>query len=101
MGLLNIALAILLLLVLVHSEQSSASRVLNDHKEGLVKEEKLGLGFQSLPRGPVPPSGSSGCTYIPGSGGPNCPLGEKHYAGDHATGYPRHMVRLGVAASRD
>ncbi|KAJ0937994.1 hypothetical protein HanRHA438_Chr03g0148051 [Helianthus annuus] len=29
--------------------------------------------FQSLPKGPVPPSGPSGCTYIPGSGGPHCP----------------------------
>ncbi|KAH6768524.1 transmembrane protein [Perilla frutescens var. frutescens] len=39
------------------------------------------LLFESLPRGPVPPSGGSSCTYIPGQGGPPCPLNEKHFAG--------------------
>ncbi|KAL1536097.1 hypothetical protein AAHA92_28799 [Salvia divinorum] len=39
------------------------------------------LLLESLPRGPVPPSGPSSCTYIPGQGGPPCPLNEKHFAG--------------------
>ncbi|GMN53490.1 hypothetical protein TIFTF001_022635 [Ficus carica] len=104
---LNIALAILLVLVLVFSKQNNASRVLYDHEEGHKKSEKnkgLGLGFQTLPRGPVPPSGPSGCTYIPGGGGPNCPLGEKNYAGhslfhDRNT-YPRLMLQVGVATNQ-
>lgn len=29
----------------------------------------------------VPPSGPSGCTYIPGSGGSGCPIMEMHFAG--------------------
>ncbi|CAA3016336.1 Hypothetical predicted protein [Olea europaea subsp. europaea] len=39
----------------------------------------------SLPRGGVPSSGGSKCTYIPGGGskGP-CPLNEKHFAGGAA-----------------
>ncbi|GFP94118.1 hypothetical protein PHJA_001556200 [Phtheirospermum japonicum] len=35
---------------------------------------------ESLPRGPVPPSSASSCTYIPGQGGAPCPLSEKHLA---------------------
>lgn len=48
------------------------------------------LLLESLPRGPVPPSSGSSCTYIPGQGGPPCPLNEKHFVGDHLH---RHVVR--------
>lgn len=45
------------------------------------------LVIQSLQRGPVPPSRSSPCTYIPGRGRGRCTLGEINYAGrsSHAT----------------
>lgn len=76
-GLLNIALAVMLLLALVCLEPNSASRVLYDHadqeeSETLVVKKKPGL--QSLQRGTVPSSEASGCTYIPGTGGSTCPL---------------------------
>ncbi|KAA8539046.1 hypothetical protein F0562_025738 [Nyssa sinensis] len=38
---------------------------------------KKGLAFQSLPKGPVPSSGSNPCTYTPGRGsGGRCTLAE-------------------------
>lgn len=106
MGLLiNTSLALLLLLSLLNLEPSRASRVLyNDHDQEGLRMVKKRLGFQSLPRGPVPPSGPSGCTYIPGSGGPNCPLGAKHHVGDslrHARAFPRLVVQVGVATNQN
>ncbi|KAK4718567.1 hypothetical protein R3W88_016905 [Solanum pinnatisectum] len=54
----------------------------------LLHEKDL-MNLQSLQRGPVPSSGPSGCTNIPGnsgSGSGNCPLiNEMHFAG--------HMLR--------
>lgn len=47
-----------------------------------LKEEVLIL--QSLQRGRVPPSGSSGCTYTPGRPG-TCTLGEMNFAGGYIT----------------
>ncbi|CAI9775944.1 unnamed protein product [Fraxinus pennsylvanica] len=42
----------------------------------------------SLPKGDVPTSGGSKCTYIPGGGSTgSCPLNEKHYAGGGATAH--------------
>ncbi|KAK9083340.1 hypothetical protein Scep_029811 [Stephania cephalantha] len=38
------------------------------------KHKRNSVVIESLPRGPVRPSGPSGCTYIPGRGGPKCPL---------------------------
>lgn len=44
----------------------------------------LGI-IESLRRGPVPPSQSSPCTYIPGGGGRGrCVLAEMNYAGGSA-----------------
>jgi hypothetical protein len=62
-------LAVLLLLFLVHVQLYKASRPLNEG-ELLNKEPWL----QSLPKGYVPPSTVSGCTNIPGSSGPGCPI---------------------------
>ncbi|KAG2728027.1 hypothetical protein I3843_01G181600 [Carya illinoinensis] len=98
MRLLNIALAVLLLLSLLHVQPYKASRVLYDEGELTHKELRL----QSLPRGPVPPSGHSGCTYIPGTGGSGCPVNEMHYAGNalhRPSAYPRLMVPFGVATN--
>ncbi|KAH7522159.1 uncharacterized protein LOC112492397 [Ziziphus jujuba] len=99
MGLLNIALAVMLVLSVVYFEPSRASRMLHDEEE--IAKKKLGL--QSLQRGDLPPSGASGCTYIPGTGGSSCPLNGKHHAGhvlSHATAYPRLTVQLGVATNQ-
>jgi hypothetical protein len=93
---LNIVLAMLLLLFLLHVQLYEASRPL--HAEEDVR-------LQSLQRGNVPPSGASGCTYIPGTGGPGCPVKEMHYAGDAlprpamASSFPRLVVLFGVAAA--
>lgn len=97
---LNIALAVLLLLSVLHVQLYKASRVLYDEGELMHKELRL----QSLPRGPVPPSGPSGCTYIPGTGGSGCPVEEMHYAGDalrRPRAYPRLIVPFGVATNHE
>ncbi|KVH91313.1 hypothetical protein Ccrd_006667 [Cynara cardunculus var. scolymus] len=61
------------LVIFVVSDPIKAGRVL--HEKDRLIDVKSGnmLVFQSLPRGPVPPAGPSGCTYIPGSHGPPCP----------------------------
>ncbi|KAJ1391836.1 hypothetical protein SESBI_36345 [Sesbania bispinosa] len=52
--------------------------------------EQKELRLQSLDKGPTPPSGSSGCTFIPGSGGTNCPpVKEMNVAGDTKHHYHR------------
>ncbi|KAL1561811.1 hypothetical protein AAHA92_04469 [Salvia divinorum] len=53
------------------------------------------LLLESLARGPVPPSGPSSCTNIPGQGGPPCPLNEKHFAGRLHRGGSAHAPPLG------
>lgn len=71
MRLVNIVLAVLLLLFLVHVQLYKASRPLNEEGKLLNKEPWL----QSLPKGYVPPSSVSGCINIHGSSGPRCPPG--------------------------
>ncbi|KDP40287.1 hypothetical protein JCGZ_02285 [Jatropha curcas] len=93
---LNITLAAFLLLSL-HVQLFQASRLLH---EDLNK----GLVLESLQRGPVPPSGPSGCTNGPNSGGPSCPntVSQMNFAGaalPRSTAYPRPMVEFGVAAN--
>lgn len=97
---LNIVLAMLLLLLfLLHVQLYEASRPL--HAEEDVRT------LQSLQRGNVPPSGASGCTYIPGTGGPGCPVKEMHYAGDAlprpamASAFPHLVVQFGVANTKE
>ncbi|KAL2530340.1 Uncharacterized protein Fot_22941 [Forsythia ovata] len=48
-------------------------RLLHD-QETILK--KRGIFLHVLQKGPVPPSGPSGCTNIPGSGGSGCPIKE-------------------------
>ncbi|KAJ7979919.1 putative Transmembrane protein [Quillaja saponaria] len=99
MSLLNLVLALVLLLTLtLHLQPTQASRELHDKGKLIDKE----LVMQSLPKGPVPPSGPSGCTYIPGSGGTSCPVKQMNVAGNvfsRARGYPRLTVPLGVATN--
>ncbi|KAK2400151.1 hypothetical protein P8452_07166 [Trifolium repens] len=66
MKILNIILVLFLLLTIMHVQPNLGGRILNI--------EKKELRLESLDKGPVPPSGPSGCTSIPGSGGPNCPM---------------------------
>ncbi|KAK7268729.1 hypothetical protein RIF29_21437 [Crotalaria pallida] len=93
----NVVLALLLILILVHVEPNLGGRVLNVKKQ---------LSLQSLDKGPVPPSGPSGCTYIPGSGGTHCPVEEMNIAGDATKqhrgeeAYPRLVVPFGVATNQ-
>ncbi|AES60360.1 hypothetical protein MtrunA17_Chr1g0168241 [Medicago truncatula] len=67
----NIVLVFLLLLTIIHVRPNLGVRVLN------MKELRL----QALDKGPVAPSGPSGCTFIPGSGGTHCPIEERNVAG--------------------
>lgn len=73
MKVLNIILVVLLLLTIMHVRPNLGGRVLNIQKKQ--------LRLQALDKGPVPPSGPSGCTFIPGSGGTNCPVKEMNFAG--------------------
>ncbi|OVA05286.1 hypothetical protein BVC80_441g26 [Macleaya cordata] len=61
---------VLLLLFLSTYPCEAAGRVLHE-KNRLVD---IRLGLESLQRGPISPSGPSGCTNIPGSGGTDCPI---------------------------
>ncbi|KAL2325074.1 hypothetical protein Fmac_024132 [Flemingia macrophylla] len=98
MKVLNSIFALILVLVVIHVQPNLAGRVLN------MKEQQLNL--MTLDKGPVTPSGPSTCTYIPGSGGRNCPpLNEMNVAGNiqHYNGetYPRLVLPFGVATNQD
>lgn len=73
-------------------------------KGGRILNEKPSAGLQSLERGPVPPSGPSGCTYIPGSSGTKCPnIAEMHFvahAMPESTAYPEVVIPFSVATQR-
>ncbi|KAG4997821.1 hypothetical protein JHK82_028593 [Glycine max] len=81
----------------VKNSPNLAGRVLN------MKEQ---LSLVSLDdKGPVTPSGPSTCTYIPGTGGTNCPpVKEINVAGNalHLSGetYPRLVVPFGVSKNQ-
>ncbi|KAL7228301.1 hypothetical protein ACSBR2_007084 [Camellia fascicularis] len=64
-----------------------------------------GLVIQSIKRGPVPPSGSNPCTYIPGGHG-RCTLAENEvnfsgHVGLAPPAFPDVMVRFGVASKKN
>lgn len=65
-----------IMFIILHTNSSiiggNAMRPLNEYKEWLRGFESP-LLLESLPRGPVPPSTSSPCTYIPGEGNGSCP----------------------------
>ncbi|KAF5193422.1 hypothetical protein FRX31_016991 [Thalictrum thalictroides] len=76
------AIVVVLVIVLISSiHPLNATRVLYEEEERLVRRSLIS---ESLQRGPVPPSGPSGCTYIPGSGGPSCPIQGKKVAAANA-----------------
>ncbi|KAI9087440.1 hypothetical protein K1719_030580 [Acacia pycnantha] len=92
-------LLLLLLLTLLHVQQNQGGRILEGEKR---------LWLQSLEKGPVPPSGPSGCTFIPGTGGNRCPpVNEMNVAGNafhrlhggSVAVYPHHVVPSSMAAN--
>ncbi|CAI9776887.1 unnamed protein product [Fraxinus pennsylvanica] len=69
---------VLVVAVILLCVRPGNSRLLTDQEKGL---KKRGIALQVLQtHRPVPPSGSSGCSYIPGSGGSGCPIEEMHFA---------------------
>ncbi|KAK7278500.1 hypothetical protein RJT34_23530 [Clitoria ternatea] len=90
--LLNFVLALILLIVVVHVQPNQAGRVL---------KMKQKLNLMSLDKGPVTPSGPSGCTYVPGSGGTNCHWKQMNVAGKaqqhHTDDETNYLVPFGVA----
>ncbi|KAL3506059.1 hypothetical protein ACH5RR_031441 [Cinchona calisaya] len=95
---------IIFVLFFLHLQPGQATRVLHGQEKELM--EKAQILLQSLPKGPVPPSDPSGCTYIPGSGGTGCPIKQMNFAGGGgalhraASAYPRPtFVRFGVASN--
>ncbi|KAK4782785.1 hypothetical protein SAY86_007159 [Trapa natans] len=96
----------------INIKQYQATRILHDqqvdadnrNQHAMKKEGGAGIiNIQSLQRGSVPPSGSSGCTNIPGSSGPSCPVSEMHFAGGafrHPHSYPRSTITFGVVSDQ-
>jgi len=58
------------------------------------------LNLMSLDKGPVPPSGPSTCTYIPGTNGKNCPPFEEINVAGNIQPYPRLVVPFAFAANK-
>ena len=48
--------------------------------EGEWGSKKGLIVLESLQKGPVAPSGRSGCTYVSKNPGPRCPLNERNFA---------------------
>ncbi|RWR80938.1 hypothetical protein CKAN_00959900 [Cinnamomum micranthum f. kanehirae] len=85
--------------VLLSIHPSIASRVLCGDE---VWKTRQGLVLESLQRGPVPPSGRSGCTYVAGKPGPSCLVNEMNVAGSvfgRANAYPELTIPFGVATN--
>ncbi|CAI9762710.1 unnamed protein product [Fraxinus pennsylvanica] len=95
-------LILCIFLVSISCQQANAIRALGMEK---WLREQVPL-LASLPRGPVPPSSGSPCTYIPGPPGSStgtCPLNEKHFAGGGAAhappASPRSAINYGSTSS--
>lgn len=82
---LHLALAMAVILFLLQLQPNVAGRILHE-KQAMVRGTELKL--QSLQRVSIPPSGPSGCTFIPGTNGPGCPLNERHYAANRSQHLP-------------
>ncbi|XP_057961345.1 uncharacterized protein LOC131153207 [Malania oleifera] len=99
--------ALIFILIIAISLGSGFARVLEgDHEQWVQghEESKKGLMMlQSLQRGPVPPSGKSPCTYIPGRNSGHCTLNGRNFAGHGAAhappAFPEFVVEVGVASA--
>jgi len=99
MKVLNFIFAVVLLAAVVDVVPTLAGRVLK------MKEEGSLISIDD--KGPVPPSGPSTCTYIPRTGGTNCPplkemniVAENTEHHSHEANYPRLVVPFGVATNQ-
>ncbi|KAI3469704.1 hypothetical protein Pfo_026367 [Paulownia fortunei] len=83
----------------ISSDQVNAMRPLGVEK--WLRQQVLLL--ESLPRGPVPPSKGSPCTYIPGQGGGHCTLKERHFAAGGSVRAPSASPRsdIGFLVEKD
>nr|DAD36710.1 TPA_asm: hypothetical protein HUJ06_007351 [Nelumbo nucifera] len=95
--------AIIAFVLLLGIQPLMASRILGGEEEWMKRSVLLG----SLQRGSVPSSGSSTCTYVPGSGGNSCPIpatvSEKNFAGSalaHISAFPHLLIPFGVASDQ-
>ncbi|KAK1297350.1 hypothetical protein QJS10_CPB15g01992 [Acorus calamus] len=77
---MRILTTLLVIAIVVMCIQPRQARVLiGDGGEDRKPMMRGGVAIQSLPRGPVPPSGPSGCTNVPGnSDGPPCGIPLRH-----------------------
>ncbi|KAK6645754.1 hypothetical protein PHAVU_L001649 [Phaseolus vulgaris] len=95
MKVLNFIFAVVLLAAVVDVVPTLAGRGLNMKEQGsLVSIDD---------KGPVPPSGPSTCTFIPGTGGTNCPpviSAENTQHHSHEANYPRLVVPFGVSTNQ-
>ncbi|KAH7655907.1 hypothetical protein IHE45_18G043900 [Dioscorea alata] len=64
----------LLILILVVSSMGGLTTARPMRGEWWTWPEELGLLLESLPKGPVTPSGPSGCTNNPNNNGGSCPI---------------------------
>lgn len=66
-----------------------------------LKKQHISL-LESLPRGPVPPSTSSPCTYIPGGGGSGSCLNGRNFAGvGTPPAFPSAVVNFAAASENN
>ncbi|GFP95887.1 hypothetical protein PHJA_001732900 [Phtheirospermum japonicum] len=93
---LKVISALILSVIILFAQLGTGSRILlHDHQRATLSNEKKGLFVISLQKGPVPPSGPSGCTYIPGGGGHCPPINGMHFAGGappHRGAHPNSKV---------
>nr|DAD19809.1 TPA_asm: hypothetical protein HUJ06_021272 [Nelumbo nucifera] len=103
MGSLRRVSAIIAGVLLLSFQLSMAGRVLAGEGEEWMKRSVL---LESLQKGSVSPSGPSGCTNVPGSGGSSCPVPaaavtEMNIAGSALVNFnpfPSVVVPFGVAS---
>ena len=76
---LSIVVVFFALALLLSTKPSEASRILHEEKEEWMKKENL--LFQSLQKGPIPPSGPNPPTHIPSRSNKVSTISQKGFAG--------------------
>uniref|UniRef100_A0A7N1A5E9 Uncharacterized protein n=1 Tax=Kalanchoe fedtschenkoi TaxID=63787 RepID=A0A7N1A5E9_KALFE len=99
----NLILTTLVLCMLMFCSvyEADGARLLGAEKRQWLEERVQGAALtqQRLQRGPVPPSGRSPCTYIPGQGRDRCTLGHRNYAVSQHSLSP-HLLHSDSSASQ-
>ncbi|GFZ13561.1 hypothetical protein Acr_23g0019460 [Actinidia rufa] len=75
---LSIVVVFFALALLLSTKPSEASRILHEEKKEWMKKENL--LFQSLQKGPVPPTGRNPPTYIPSRSNRASTISQKGFA---------------------